>query len=129
MPESQRDRIYFLVKDPHWTFLWWELSPETVQRVAAQHGGNLGQLVLRIYDVTHILFDGKNAHSWFDVEVDSDTDNWYLDLGESNRNYLAEVGYRGTSGHFTPCARSHSIYLPRKYACDTIAYDTSIISL
>ena len=126
---SQKDRIYFLVKDPHWTLLWWVLSQETVQQLTTYHGGKLGHLVLRIYDVTLILFDGKNAHSWFDVEVHSDTDHWYLYIGASNRNYLAEIGYYSAEEQFIACARSHSIYMPREHTCDTIAYDTLTIFL
>ena len=129
MPAPQKDRIYFLVKDPHWTFLWWQLAPETVQRVAEQNSGQPGQLVLRIYDVTHILFDGSNAHAWFDVDVFFETNYWYLNIGASDRNYLAEVGYRRADGQFTPCARSHSIYLPRDHPSDAGAYETSTILL
>ncbi len=98
-----------------------------MQTVAAQNGGQAGQLALRIYDVTHILFDGTNAHAWFDVDVFFETNYWYLNIGNSDRNYLAEVGYRRPDGQFSACARSHSIYLPRDHASDSDTYAPSTI--
>ena len=129
MATTQENHIYFLVKDPHWTFLWWELTQETLQCYAVQNDNTTNQLILRISDVTHIIYDGKNAHSWFDVEVRIKTNHWYLYIGESNRNYVAEIGFRKPDGLYIPYARSHSIYLPRDRACEYTKYNDSTISM
>ena len=89
-----RDRMYFLVKDPHWTFLWWEFSPATVERLMSEAGHAVanGRFTLRIHDVTHVIFDGFNSHWFFDVAVRGYTDHWYLRVPQSGRVYCAEAG-------------------------------------
>ncbi len=100
---SGRSRAYFLVKDPHWTFIWWSINPK----------GEKGTPTLRVHDVTHIIFDGYNSHCYFDVEATGDTDHWYLPIAVSNRNYLVDVGFKDDNGHFSTTARTNTIYLPR----------------
>jgi hypothetical protein len=116
---TNRNRLIFLVKDPHWTFLWWELSPASLRQVIEDQRGDPGQLILRIYDVTHLLFDGQNAHLVFDVELDRSVDHYYLNIWAADRNYLAEIGLRYPPEIFHPLARSHSIYLPREHPSTT----------
>jgi hypothetical protein len=96
-------RAYFLVKDPHWTFVWWSL-PGTVL-------GADEPLYLRLHDVTDILFDGTNSHSHFDINVGGITDHWYLRLEVPNRVYCAEVG-RKAGDVFVPLVRSNAAVLP-----------------
>lgn len=48
-----RDRVCFLLKDPHWTFIWWEISPETMNQVKAEIGEEItkAKFTLRIHDI------------------------------------------------------------------------------
>lgn len=105
----QKDRAYFLPKDSHWSFLWWELSQRTIRKYAA--AGDF-QLMFRVHDVTDILFDGENSHSHFDVVVTDKTDHWYLYIHASNRNYVAQVGFYRRMTGFQPVVRSNTLYLP-----------------
>lgn len=104
----------FLVKDPHWTFVWWELSEATRQSVSEELGreANGAQLCLRIHDVTDIIFDGHNSHFSFDVEVVGPTDHWYLHVPVAGRDYCAEVGFKA-DGRFVVAARSNTVRLPK----------------
>ena len=102
-----KNRLYFLVKDPHWTFLCWEIDPR--QRISPAAGS---RWILRIYDITDILFDGHNAHSFFDIEGIEHSDHWYLHLLLANRNYCAEIGWRSEPGLFQCLVRSNTLYLP-----------------
>jgi len=105
----QISRVYFLVKDPHWAFIGWERTEEL------QKESKEAQLMLRIHDVTHIIFNGQNSHSYFDVEVIGETDHWYLHIPVSNRNYCVELGMKKKDGRFYLISRSNTIYLPRDY--------------
>ena len=105
----EKNRIYFLVKDPHWTFIWWEMTKEMQKQMKK------AQLTLRIHDITHIIFDGNNSHSYLDVEVIGETDHWYLHIPVSNRNYCVELGLKEKDGTFYLITRSNTIYLPRDY--------------
>jgi hypothetical protein len=120
MGAAIHDRFYFLPKDPHWSFLWWELSPETIYRLGVEMGRDPRHTPfwLRIHDVTDILFDGSNSHGYFDVAVTGYTDHWYLHLPDSNRVYCAEAGFRTEAGRFFPAVRSNALFLPRDRPSD-----------
>jgi len=109
------DRLYLLIKDPHWTFLWWDLQPATVERLKRELGDRdeRAGFVLRIHDVTDILFNGFNSHHSFDVPVRDWTDHWYLFIPNAGRNYCAEVGFK-VDGCFLPAVRSNTAFLPRE---------------
>lgn len=99
-------RAYFLVKDPHWTFVWWELPPAALTALAPDE-----PLYLRVHDVTGVVFDGGNSHGHFDIQVGRITDHWYLRLEVSDRVYCAELGCKA-GGVFIPLVRSNAAALP-----------------
>lgn len=103
------DRLYLLVKDPRWAFAGWELTAATRERLAREPG----RLILRVHDVTDILFDGGNSHHSFAVEVSGPTDHWYLDLPLPGRVYLAELGFAMAGGGFELLSRSRPAATPR----------------
>jgi hypothetical protein len=108
MKATDKDRIYFLPKDPHWTFIWWEISERTLE-ASSGHGA---RRILRVHDVTDIIFDGQNSHSFFDTEVTGETNHWYLYIPMSNRNYCVEFGLRSDGGEFSPLITSNTLALP-----------------
>lgn len=67
---------------------------------------------IRVHDVTDVLFDGGNSHSFRDIAVQGETDHWYLEMPISGRVYCAEFGYLGNAG-FRVVARSRPVCLPR----------------
>ncbi|MFC1704527.1 DUF4912 domain-containing protein [Candidatus Omnitrophota bacterium] len=54
------DKLVLQVRDPWWLHSYWELSDATFQSVTRQLGNSSGsvEVVLRVYDVTHINFNG-----------------------------------------------------------------------
>jgi hypothetical protein len=106
------DRLVILVRDPYWVFLWWELTDSTLahgRRVIASDA----QLVLRLYDITAVDWDGGNHHTQFDIEVWDATGNWYVDLGRPGSSFVAELGLRARDGRFLALLRSNFVTLPR----------------
>ena len=95
-----RDRIYFLLKDPHWSFIWWQVN--SVPRVN----------VIRVHDVTDIIFDGHNSHGYVELTDIDVTGHWYFQLPLPGRNYCAEIGIK-TGPHFSVIARSNTLFVPR----------------
>jgi len=96
-------------------FAIWNIAPSTIERIRTSCGNAWHgcRPVLRVYDVTLIDFDGKNAHVWFDVDVGSCSGNYYLNIGWSERNAVAEMGFRLTTGAFHPASRSNVIFVDR----------------
>ncbi len=109
------DKVFLFVRDPHWIFASWDLHPDTPAGSAATNGIDLSKskIVLRVYDVTDIEFDGDNAHKWFDMEPNSIHGSWHIEVPESGRSYLVEIGLKDSNGNFWMIARSNIAATPR----------------
>jgi hypothetical protein len=107
------DKLVLLVRDPWWIYAYWEVTDKTSQRVAkiAQRDGRKDwKTVLRVYDIT-----GKgpgSPRSFFDIELNFFTDNWYIDVGIPDREWMAEIGLRSRSGAFYVLVRSNAVHTP-----------------
>jgi len=106
------DRLVLLVRDPHWSYAWWELTEPALDS-ARQSLQERGQLVLRFYDVSAIEWNGNNHHSSFDIELQEQAGNWYVEIARPGADFVAEVGLRGRDGRFIPLARSNVVAMPR----------------
>lgn len=93
----------------------WHIREGSAKALRAHHGEafNNTSLVVRVYDVTDILFDGFNAHMFFDLEVGGLAGNYYFRVDRLARNYLAEIGLRSRDGSFHSLARSNTAYFDR----------------
>jgi hypothetical protein len=131
MARPSRSRMYFLVKDPYWTFLWWKLSPAVLKRLNAEHGQEVakGLFTLRIHDVTYIIFDGHNSHWFLDIAVHCLTDHWYLLVPHPGRVYCAEAGFALPDGRFIPAVRSNAAYVPRDRPAESAEITWSTIAI
>lgn len=69
--------------------------------------------VIRIYDVTQIQFNGKNAHHFYDISIPYEEGYWAVKGLFSNRSYLAEIGVKISNADFFPLLRSNSIRIPK----------------
>ncbi|NQU08850.1 MAG: DUF4912 domain-containing protein, partial [Candidatus Abyssubacteria bacterium] len=74
------DRIVAMVRDPHWLFVYWEITPQSLRRARGELEGEGAdsKLTLRVYDVTGADLTGEDANRLFDVVVAGDADNWYI---------------------------------------------------
>ena len=106
------DRLVLLVRDPYWTYAWWEVTAGNVERVQREVG-TAAALVLRFYDVSAIDWDGRNHHDTFDIEVQDSAGNWYVELGRPGASWVAELGMRAADGRFVALVRSNFVTLPR----------------
>ena len=109
--------LYLVPSDPKSLFVLWEVSEGTRGELAHRFGADFlekNHLVLRVYDVTGIRFDGFNANSSFEVDDYLNDKVQYWVAVEGARDYIAELGYRsaGTT-YFEMVARSNSVRTPR----------------
>lgn len=115
------DRLVLLVRDPWWLYAYWELTPEKERAVWDQlrrDGQTEGRAVLRIYDVTDAPIGNDSPH--FDIEVAHFADNWYVDVGVPDREWMAELGVRTPGGSFYALLRSNRVRTPRYGVSDVI---------
>lgn len=113
------EKIELMVRDPYLAYAYWEMTPSRIQREKTWFGWN-GKLTVRIYDVTGVQFDGRNAVGYFDQEVQEIIGSWYFDLGRPTHSFVADIGLLTPEGRFLTLARSNSVTMPRDGVSDVV---------
>jgi uncharacterized protein len=67
-------------------------------------------IILRLYDVTDIYFNGSNAHSSYEFQLMKDTSNWTIKGIKLGRSYLTEIGYKVNQNQYFPILRSNAVH-------------------
>ena len=116
-PQGYGDqKIVILARDPWWIFAYWEIrrdrEEETLGKIKSA-GDSAVKTILRVYDVTNVNFDGKNAHSHFDIELNSLASSWYINVGSPEKCWVVDIGIVTKNGNFYLLARSNMIKTPR----------------
>jgi hypothetical protein len=113
------DKIALMVRDPYWAFAYWEVTQARIDKEKAWFGWN-SKLCVRLYDISGVQFDGRNAIGYFDQEVYERMGNWYFDLGRPTHSFCAELGLLSPEGRFLTLARSNYITMPRDGVSDVL---------
>ena len=121
LPSGYGDnRLVLMVRDPWWVFAYWEVTPElereVLERVSRQ-GSFPEKTVLRVHDVTDQGLE--NPHPFFDIEI-GQANNWYVDVGQPNRQWQAQIGIRTPEGKFFALVTSNVVRTPRYGASDVL---------
>lgn len=111
-----QDRVTAMVVDPERLYVYWEVTDEALERARAGlgPGGRNAWLNLRVYDVTNRIFDGANAHGYFDHSVSRTDRQWFFFIGRPSSTAVVEVGLKSEEGHFVRVARSGRADFPRR---------------
>lgn len=94
----------------HWKIALWQK-----EMVASYFNHTVNQMViiLRVYDVTDIYFNGANAHSYYEFQLTEDRNYWIIKGLKRDRTYLTEIGYK-LNHHFFPVLRSNPVHISKK---------------
>ncbi len=114
LPQSYGDtKIVLLPRDPWWCFAYWEIGEQTLQQIRNLYGDNV-QYLIRVYDVTNVEdFNGHNANRYFDIYINLEAKNWYINLPEVNRSWCVDLGIKAPDGKFVTIVRSNIVLMPR----------------
>ena len=93
-------------RDPHWVFLYWDVSSERKAAIQSQYGEWIFERSLSMLRV-HDIEEG----TWREVPVLLDARNWYLPV-VPDRPYEFELGLIIPSGEFVPLASSKRVRTP-----------------
>jgi len=109
-----QDKIVLQVRDPWWIHAYWEITALTFDRLKERLKDAFfsAQRILRVYDVSNIIFDGTNAHRFFDIEIGSEANNWYIDTQGPGRSWCVDLGLRLPNGEFVTVVRSNTVHTP-----------------
>jgi len=116
VPDSYDEtKLVILPRDPQWVFAYWEFNKEYLSGIKEKYGEYIFRrypVILRSYDVTDVIFNGTNAHSYFDIEIDINTKNCYFRVAACGKNYCSEIGTLLNNGKFIFLVRSNTISMP-----------------
>ena len=112
-PVYEEDRIVLQVRDPWWIHAYWEIRPQTKDKLRDSLRDEYHQAswCLRIYDVSFIVVNGDNAHSYFDIQLNTEANNWYISVSPG-RSYCVDLGLKLRDGRFIMIVRSNSVTTP-----------------
>ncbi|HMP76302.1 MAG TPA: DUF4912 domain-containing protein [Kiritimatiellia bacterium] len=126
-PPRLGTELVLLEVNPHRAHAYWNVDVEDYQAAVASTGSATPPMMLRLHDVTGIEFDGSNAHSYFDLQVQGLQGHWYVDLWQAGRAYVAELGLRREDGGLMLLARSNPVATPA--ASESPRYETTAVAL
>jgi glycogen(starch) synthase len=96
---------------PQQGFCHWRIRHDWIEDTRQRRGNAWHQcrMILRLYDVSFIQFNGMNAHSMQDHTLPAITGQMFFKLPRPGTWQIAEVGFLLRSGEFIPAARSQSV--------------------
>jgi hypothetical protein len=111
-----QDRVTAMVVDPDYLYAYWEVTADAIEQARTKlgAGGKDAWLNVRVYDVTGRLFDGTNAHSYFDHRIERHDRQWFFYIGKPTSTSCVEVGVKSFDGYFVRIARSGRLEFPRR---------------
>ena len=115
LPASyDQDKIILQVRDPRWLHTYWELRDQTIQGLKSRLGDDFyrARKVLRVYDVTNIIFGGSNANRFFDIQINDFANSWYVDTAGPGRSWCVDLGLMLADGRFITILRSNVVQTP-----------------
>jgi uncharacterized protein len=108
------DRLVLLPLDDKSIYAYWEVT-DARKGLISNHFSCTWEVlpkVLRVYDVTDLLFDGSNAHWQKDISLTPFAINWFLRDLWPNRNYCVDFGTYDIHGKFFSILRSDVVHTP-----------------
>ena len=111
-----RDRVTAMFVDSDRLYTYWEVTDPAIEdaRQRLGQGGPTAWLSLRVYDVTGRLFDGTNAHSYFDHRIDRADRQWFFAIGKPGSSVVVDLGLKSYEGYFVKIIRSGRVEFPRR---------------
>jgi uncharacterized protein len=126
LPERYADhRLEVLVRDPNWAYAYWDLNPTKVRNLLKSAGLNASKAhwLLRVYSAD--LPPAEDKGHYFDVDIDIQGGNYYLNLSRPGARFIVEIGVMEVSGLFRSTAQSHPIILPLDHPSETLAQEST----
>ena len=112
--QYDQDKIILQVRDPWWVHAYWEIRQSTLERLKGELRDEFyrAKRTLRVYDVSHIIFNGTNAHSSFDIQINEQANSWYIDTAGPGRSWCVDLGLLLPDGRFITIVRSNTVHTP-----------------
>lgn len=114
LPEEYgQNELLTMAVDPNVLFVSWEIIPVAI-------AGMDGEITLRVYDVTGVVFNGINAHRFVDLTVQERVGSDFFAINMPGREAVIELGVVSAEGWFRTIMRSRRIAFPQLLAPDEL---------
>lgn len=114
---QQDDRVVLMARDPQWLYCYWELGDSTMRALQESIDRFGGDLVLRVHNVTDVVYDGTNCRGHQDIVLPRQAEgSWYFQTLGEDIDHLIEIGIRTSDGKFLAIVRSNTVRTPRAAA-------------
>ncbi|MDD5066297.1 MAG: DUF4912 domain-containing protein [bacterium] len=124
VPESYNlHKLILLVVDPYWLYSYWEIKKEALNELTKKYSEKIirpDNLYLKIFDVTYIDFNGKNAHRVWEIKVNSFKGNWFVNVNKPNSNFTAKLGFKDKQNNFIEVLSANVVKTPSDRISDNI---------
>jgi hypothetical protein len=112
--EQSKESDFYLVAQlvsNHKLVINWKMAAWQ-KGLTASYFDNINQeiIILRLYDVTDIYFNGSNAHFSYEFQLSKETTNWSIKGIKLGRSYLTEIGYKVNHNQYFPILRSNVVF-------------------
>lgn len=112
--EAKKGELQLKLISPRKILLFWDPIdvPEKLTKLFFNRTFAECVHVARIYDVTDIIFNGRNAHYMYEIAIPYENGHWFVKGLWGNRNYVAELGIKFSADHYFPVLQSQAIQTP-----------------
>ncbi|BAZ49170.1 hypothetical protein NIES4103_17810 [Nostoc sp. NIES-4103] len=120
LPEDEHSSIVLTPKTPQWADVSWQISATDKQ--ALQASGS--QLELRLYDVTGLDLSYQTPQLLQQYTCEAATHQPYVAIPQSDRDYIAEIGYVTDGDNWVTIARSAIVHVfSPPHTDDTVTHE------
>ncbi|HEV3164107.1 MAG TPA: DUF4912 domain-containing protein [Isosphaeraceae bacterium] len=111
-----RSRLTLVALSPREAYASWHVRPDDRAQALEWLGPDATRstLAIRLFDITHLTFNGTNAHTFWDVELPAATSFRTIPLAGAGRSLVASLGLRSPKGYLHPLAHAGPTHLPRE---------------
>jgi hypothetical protein len=110
------NRVILLARDPHLLFAYWEISEEKKNEFIGEFGHELWEKSTPFLKVTNV-----SCNISFYIRINDFSNNWYINVEDSNCLYVAELGRRISDKFFINLASSNYINTPNDAVSTNVA--------
>lgn len=107
--------ITLLFVEPYRLHTYWEINQKDLQKLLEKLGfkAHNNEFALRVHEVTGNEFDSDRTFNHFNITIDKDARNQYINLWSTGNSYWVELGIKTDADQFYPLASSNHVNTPR----------------
>src|SRR5262249_30245396 len=112
VPAASHVGVHYV--SPAQGFVHWRILQSWIDKVARErgHAWHNCRMILRLYDVSYIEFNGFNAHGIVNITLPKICGHMFFGLPRPGTFQLGEVGFGLRNGEFIAAARSLTVQFP-----------------